>query len=220
MTGWVVLAGVALLAAAVLALLRFPRALWTVAATGLTLGAAGYAWQGSPGLSGHPVERSEDKRDVDPGLIAMREAMFGRFNLEDSYFRIADAMARSGNAGSAAQAMQGAVRKYPTDFALWTWFGVTLVAQDGGMVSPASRFAFERGVALAPQHPGPVFFYGLALAEGGQPVEARRYWVQAIALAPAKAPYKPILVEQLARLDATIAVQAGQQPAPPAQPLP
>jgi hypothetical protein len=218
MTGWAMLAVIALLAAAVLALLRFPRALWTVAATGLTLGAAGYAWQGSPGLAGNPVERSEDTREIDPGLIAMREAMFGRFNLEDSYFRVSDAMARSSGAGMAAQAMQGAVRKYPTDFALWTWFGVTLTAQDRGMVSPASRFAFERGMALAPRHPGPAFFYGLALAEGGQPAEARRYWAQAVALAPEKAPYRPILIEQLARLDAAIAAQGGPQPAPQSQP--
>ena len=218
MTGWVMLAAIALFATAVLALLRFPRVLWTVAATGLTLGAAGYAWQGSPGVAGHPVAPDADQRDVDPGLIAMREALFGRFNLEDSYFRIADAMARSGDTRSAAQAMLGAVRKYPTDFALWTWFGVTLAARDNGMVSPSSRFAFERGVALAPQHPGPAFFYGLALAEGGQPAEARRYWVQAIALAPDKAPYKPILIEQLARLDAAIAAQGGSAPAPRPEP--
>jgi cytochrome c-type biogenesis protein CcmH/NrfG len=205
MSGWITLGGLAIAAAALLVLLRFPRALWMVAATALTLGAAGYAWQGTPGLAGHPVTHERATQEIDPGLIAMREAMFGRFNLEDAYFKIADAMMRTGDAPSAARAMTGALVKYPDDGALWTWSGVTLAAQDGGMVSPASRFAFERALALAPKHPGPYYFFGLTLAQGGQPAEARQYWAKAVELSPEGAAYRQPMVDQLARLDAFLA---------------
>ena len=46
MMGWLMLALVAVAAGLLLALTGYPRRLWTIAATALTLGATGYAWQG------------------------------------------------------------------------------------------------------------------------------------------------------------------------------
>src|SRR5689334_19974922 len=93
---------VAAAAAALLAVLRFPGRMWMIPATAVTLSATGYVLQGSPDLDGKPAAAKQEGHEVDPGLVAMREAMFGRFNLSYGYFAMADAMTRSGSADGAA----------------------------------------------------------------------------------------------------------------------
>lgn len=217
--GWVILIGLALASGALLLLIGFPRHLWMIGATALTLGAAGYAFQGNPGLAGSPVTHVKKPIEVDPDLVALREAMFGRFNQSYGYFAISDAMLRVGSPDEAAIAMQGAVRKAPNDAALWTGLGTTLAERDGGVVTPAARFAFDRAIALAPKHPGPPYFLGLALARTGELTEARALWARAVALTPEKLSYRPALVAQLANLDRFIAermpaAQPGNRTAP------
>lgn len=208
--GWVWLLVLALASGLLLWRSGYPRGLWTVAATALMLGAAGYAWQGSPGMAGHPVAAEAKTGEVDPELVALREAMFGRFDFAFSYFVAADAMTRTGSPGSAAAVMIGGVRKAPQDGALWTGLGLKLAEHDGNQVSPASRFAFERAMALMPQHPGPYFFYGLAEIREGRFAEARPLWAKAVALAPATASYRGELLVRLMLLDRFLAAQGGQ----------
>jgi cytochrome c-type biogenesis protein CcmH len=223
--GWLLLLVIALGVVLVLWRTGYPRKLWTIPATALMLGAAGYAWQGNPGLAGHPVSAEAQHGEVEPNLVALRDALFGRFNFAFSYFVAADAMTRVGAPGQAANVMLGAVRKAPQDAALWTGLGATLAEHDGMQVSPASRFAFERAMALWPQHPGPPFFYGLALIRENKFAEARPLWARAVALTPEKASYRNDIVVRLFLLDrllaaqAAQAAQAGPQPAPtPAKP--
>jgi cytochrome c-type biogenesis protein CcmH len=220
MMGWLMLIAAALFAAVLLVVLRFPKAMWTIPATAVTLGAAGYAWQGSPALEGATVAERKEGREVDPALIAMREAMFGRYNLEDAYFKQADAMARVGKDDMAARAMLGAIAKVGDDAALWTWLGVTLSDSERGLVSPASRYAFDHAMAIAPKHPGPPYFLGLMLARTERYAETRALWAKAVELSPAKAGFRTVLVEQLARLDAFLAAQAGTGPAVTPTPAP
>ena len=212
MTGWVLLVALAALAAAILLLLRFPRRLWTIPATALTLGAAGYAWQGSPGLAGTTVSEVQQAGEIDPGMVALREAMFGRFNTSYAFFAQADAMTRLGAPDTAARAMLNGTRQAPGDVGVWTGLGLTLAEAGGGGVSPAARFAFDRAMALHPEHPGPPFFLGLAYVRAGQFAEARQWWAKAVELAPAEASYRAELVARLTLLDAFLATQT----APPA----
>ena len=53
--GYFWLAAIGVGAFALLAVLKVNRVLWTMVAAALMLGAAGYAWQGQPGLAGHEV---------------------------------------------------------------------------------------------------------------------------------------------------------------------
>jgi cytochrome c-type biogenesis protein CcmH len=182
-------------------------------ATALMLGAAGYAWQGSPDLAGNPMVHAEKKGTVDAGLVEMREALFGRFNSSYAYFAIADAMTRDGSPENAAKAMLGAVKALPKDAALWTGLGTAMADRDGGLVTPAARLAFDRAIALAPQHPGPYYFLGVALIKGGQPAEARQYWAKAVQLAPPLQPYHDPMVAQLRQLDAFLASNGVAPPA-------
>ncbi len=223
MMGWLLLLAIALVTVLLLWRTGYPRKLWTIPATALMLGAAGYAWQGSPGLAGHPVAAERQRGQVDPDLVALRDAMFGRFNFAFSYFVAADAMTRVGAPGQATNVMIGAVRKAPQDGALWTGLGLALAEHDGMQVSPASRFAFERAMALWPQHPGPPFFLGLALIREGKFAEARPWWAKAVALTPEKASYRDELLVRLFLLDRLLEAKAKQdgaatQPAPSPKP--
>jgi hypothetical protein len=213
MMGWTILAGKALGAALLLWATGFPRTLWTVAATALTLGAAGYAWQGSPGLAGHPVTAVQKAGEIDPDIVAVRDGMFGRFNFTWGSFARADAMTRAGAPDTAVRAMILTVRQAPGDVGAWTWLGIKLAENDGNQISPASKFAFDRAAQLAPQHPGPPFFHGLALIREGKFDEARPFWAKAVELTPAKATYRAQLAGRLFLLDRFLEAQAAGEKA-------
>lgn len=205
MTGWLILMGLAILAVGALVLAGFPRQLWTLGAAAAMLGAAGYAWQGSPGLAGHPVEAEAKRGDVDPELVDLRERFFGRFNFEYSYFMAADAMARQGKMEQAVAVMLGAVGKAPNNGALWTGLGFAISEHDGGHVSPAAKLAFDKALALWPNHPGPPFFLGLAYVREGNFAEARKYWVRALELTPKDASYRDKIALRVLVLDRFLA---------------
>lgn len=213
MMGWIVLLIAAALTGAVLIAIGFPRRLWTVGATALTLGATGYAWQGSPGLEGHPVAAVEKSGEVDPGEVLLRDAMFGQFNHEWNTFNQGDAMIRGGKPGYAVTIMRAAVIKAPDNAVLWVGLGNTLSVHDRA-VSPASRFAFDKAMALWPTHPGPPYFLGLAYVRMGQLAEARPFWAKAVELTPEMVGYRAVLVRQLALLDQRMAEGAQQRQMP------
>lgn len=212
--GWIILAGIGVAVMALLWVLGLPRSLWSFAGAALMLGAAGYALQGRPELSGAPVEASKKMREDDPVLRNLRSAMFGRFTQIDAFFFAADAMTRSGEPDKAAKLMLGSVRQSPGDAALWTWLGMTLSEADGSTISPASAVAFRRALALAPAHPGPPFFYGMAQVRAGNFTAARPLWQRALRVTPANAPYRQDIAMRLALLERFLVLQA-QGEAPP-----
>ena len=81
--------------------------------------------------------------------------------------------------------------------------------QDGG-VSPAARFAFDRAMKLAPDHPGPPFFLGLELIRSGAFREARPWWRRAYRLTPTGIGYRQAIGERLALLEQFLANEAGR----------
>jgi len=210
MMGWLILLMIAVAAGAVLAAIRFPMRLWTVAATALTLGATGYAWQGSPGLEGHPVSVADKKGALDRDEVLLRQAMFGQFNFARQYFAASDAMTESGSYDAAVIAMQAGTIKSPGDGSLWTGLGTALANHDRG-VSPASKFAFDRAMKVWPKHPGPPFFLGLAYVRMGELAEARPYWARAVALTPEGVGYREVLTAQLDWLDRRLVAETARQ---------
>lgn len=216
MMGWIALAVIGVVAFGLLWLLGLPRMLWSLSGAALMLGAAGYALQARPGLAGAPVEASKKAQPDEPMLRDLRSAMFGRFTYIDGYFFAADALIRGGDPDKAARLMQGGVRSSPQDAALWTWFGMALVEADGRTMSPAAGVAFRRAVALAPKHPGPAFFYGLAHVRAGQFAAALPWWKRALALTPPDASYRKAIATRVALLEQFLALQAreGQRAGP------
>ena len=110
--------------------------------------------------------------------------------------------------------LRSAIRQSPRDADLWVALGNALVGHGDGFISPAAQFAFQRAADIAPDHPGPPFFMGLALAQSGRLVEARTVWAQLLAQAPKEASYRADLEQRLARLDGMIAAQGGATSAP------
>lgn len=209
--GWAVLIGLALVTALLLWLIGFPRRLWTVAAAGLMLGAAGYAWQGNPSLAGHPVQSESKKGEIDPGFIELRESIFGKFGTHFyTNSMAADAMIREGRPDLAVKVWLGATRKQPKDAALWSGLGLALSENDAGHVSPAAQLAFDRAIALSPQHPGPSFYYGLALVREGRFEDAKKWWERAVRLTPETMSYSDDLRGRLYLLERLIEAQKAQ----------
>ncbi|MBR0551950.1 tetratricopeptide repeat protein [Stakelama marina] len=207
--GWVMLAAIGIATVALLWLLGVPRTLWMFAGAAVMLGATGYALQGSPMLPGHPVSREAEIREIDQGLLELRHQMFGHITFANAYLVASDALARAGRTRSAVSVVLGGIRHSPRDIALWTGLGLAYTEHDDGYVSPAARMAFEHAIELAPGHPGPPFFYGMALVRAGEFAAARPYWQRAVQLAPKDAKYRDGLRLRLQLLDQFLAAENG-----------
>lgn len=207
MIGWAMLLAAGIAAAVAMWWLGFPRPLWAFGAAALMLGAAGYAWQGEPSMPGSPVERRAAGRPVDPEIVAMRQAFFGRFGSESASFVASDGLRRGGATGASVSVMLGATRANPQSQAAWTGLADAIVEHDGGqVVSPAARLAFDRAILIDPAQPGPWFFDGLALARTGDLEAARPRWARAYALTP-ESRLKDEIALRLALLDQIIAMR-------------
>lgn len=205
--GWLALILIALAIAAALVLLRVDRILWSMVGAALMLGAAGYAWQGSPALPAAAARPDAQQLADDPSLIDLRERMLGRFTADSAYLTAADAMARAGDRRSAVRAVLGGLNRYPRSVMLWTALGTALATHDGNIPSPPALFAFQQAMRVAPQHPAPHFFLGLAQVRANDYAAARAEWSKALALSPAGASYRRDIAMRLMLLDRLLAEQ-------------
>jgi cytochrome c-type biogenesis protein CcmH len=185
---------------------RLRGAALQLAMAALMIGAAGYALQGRPDLPGAP--KAAGQRPGPLPLTKPRNALFGQFNAADRWLIIADAYESRGETGDAVKTLRSALRAHPNDPALWVGMGNALV-DHAGMLTPAATIAFDRARAAAPNHPGPLFFQGLALARSGQRDAALALWQKALKLTPAQASYRPFIAEGITALSAA--------PPPPAR---
>lgn len=182
----------------------------------LFLALAGYAWQGRPGLGGQAPAAIAPPQADGTEYTRVREAMLGRFDSASRWLIIAEGYQRRGNSGDAVGIIRAGLRQNPRDSDLWTGLGTALVAHADGLLTPASELAFARAAQLAPDHPGPLFYYGLALAQNGRFAEAEAIWREILAAAPPEAEYRQVVAERielLARLRQAMESQAAQPPA-------
>ncbi len=212
--GWLILALMAGAALAALWLLRVARGLLMFVASALMLGAAGYAWQQHATLPGHPVTAESRDIQVQEAFVSFRTAIMPGKPGDDRILAAADDQLRAGDTAAAARVMLEAIKADPQDAALWTGLATTLVAHDEGQISPAAQLAFRRAQALAPTDPGPPFFLGLAYAQGNDLASAKPAWERALALTPANAPWRSVIVDQLSGIDEAMRASAAAPPPP------
>ena len=205
--GWISLAVIAAGTFALLALLKVDLLLWSMVASALMLGAAGYAWQGQQGLAGHPVATGLAPTPDDGAMLELRDQMLERYTGAAAYLVAADAMTRIGDRRAAVQVLLGGIRVAPRSLVLWTGLANALAAHDDNQVSPPALFAFQQAMRLAPRHPAPPFFLGLAYVRAGEFATARPYWARALALTPANITYRSEIATRLALLDRFLATQ-------------
>ena len=200
--GWLILLVLAL--AAFAAIWRFARldgAGLQLLAAALLLALAGYAWQGRPALRGKPVPPPVRQQLPDSDFAETRKSMLGSFDSAGAWLTMAESYQRSGDTQSAAEIIRSGLKKSPNDADLWVGLGNALVIHANGMMTPSAELAFQRASKIAPEHPGPKFFYGLALAQGGKFDEAEKLWRGLLQTAPAQASWRPMVEERLAMLD-------------------
>ncbi|MBW8754421.1 MAG: tetratricopeptide repeat protein [Sphingomonadales bacterium] len=205
----------------VLLLLRWmgkPSAGWEAIGAALLLGIAGYGLQGSPGLPGAPKTAVEKISGDAQALVEARKSLDGKSVVPANNWQMtADAFARHGQYADAAGILLGAVDKNPKDADAWLALANALVGHAEGTLSPAALYAYRNAAIAAPNHPGPPFFLGLAMAQSGRFAEARGLWADLLASTPPDAPWRADLQERLTRLDALIARQDQAQAMPSGQ---
>ncbi|MCY1671276.1 tetratricopeptide repeat protein [Novosphingobium sp. SL115] len=204
---------VLLIAAVVFGLMAFvlkmPRAGWELSGAALLVGIAGYALQGSPAMPGAPKAPVENKQAADEALIKQRQQMGDGFAQGQSWLILADGLARQGQYGAAAEVLRKGTQQFPNDADVWVSLGNALVGHSDGLITPAAQFAFQKAAKIAPDHPGPPFFMGLALAQSGRLPDARAIWAELLARSPADAPYRVDLEERIQRIDSMLAMVSG-----------
>jgi cytochrome c-type biogenesis protein CcmH/NrfG len=214
MTGWFVAFGLAVVAfAAMLLIGRIPRSTREISAAALLLGLAGYAWQGNPGLAGAPrANRETAGEKFDEKLAEQRRGLAERYGPAGQWLMMSDGLGRQGKTKEAANILLSGLRATPDDANLWLGLGNALVAHADGVVSPGADYAYRRALTLDPRGPAPRYFYGLALAGGGQLQAARDLWAPLAASAPDGSQVKAELQANIARIDAMLATGAPTTP--------
>lgn len=185
--------------------------------TALFIGLAGYAWQGSPRQTGQPPLDPASQDPPDGAFAQTREAILGRFDRASQWLTIAESYQRRGDTESAVAIIRSGIRQNPRDSDLWTGLGTALVAHADGLMTPASDLAFARAEQFAPGHPGPRFYYGLALAQNGRFAEAEAIWRDIVETAPPAAEYRQVVAERLELLERLRAAIESQGALPPTQ---
>jgi cytochrome c-type biogenesis protein CcmH len=207
--GWIVILALALGVAGLLwRFARFDRAALQLLAAILLFALAGYAWQGRPALQGAPKASAVREEVADSDFAAMRQDLLGRFDSAGVWLTIAESYQRRGNTRAAVDIIRNGLRRTPSDAVLWVGLGNALVIHGDGLVSPAAQLAFSRAAEIAPDHPGPPFFYGLALAQSGEIGEAERIWRELLGSAPEGSPWRKTVEGRLQVIDQARA--AGQ----------
>ena len=197
--GWVILLLMMALSLGLLWLLGLRGGLFTASAAALLVGAAGYALQGRPNM---PAMLAEARGGQDALILTdARHAFFGHFTPAETWLRISEALAREGNTQDAVGVLQNAVKRYPGDPQLWVGLGNALVDHAHGLTPPA-ELAYNRAEQMTPGYPGPLFFYGLALARSGDREGALTVWRDILKTAPDKADWKPLVEQGVAALSA------------------
>ena len=198
MTGFFILLVLVGLALGALRLLGLKGPLLTMAAAALMFGAAGYAFQGRPGLPGSPASGVAEAHYLP--LAKARHAMLGQFTRSEHWLIIADSFAERGKTADAVGLVQSGLRAHPDDYVLWVGLGNALV-DHAGVMTPAAELAYARAAKLAPWSPAPHFFHALGLLRSGQRDKALAEWKTLLAAAPAEAEWRPLVEDGVAMLN-------------------
>lgn len=177
---------------------RQTRASLQLLAAALLAGLAGYAFQGRTGLMGSPAAERAPVALLPAMPVELATEFFGRFNAAYPWLVIANSYMARGDSAGAVATLESAIRAAPSDAQLWIILANAMTIHAGGRISPAAQLAFRRSALLAPQHPGPAFFYGLTLLQLNQVPQALDVWRRLLANAPASSKWRLPLAERIA----------------------
>jgi cytochrome c-type biogenesis protein CcmH len=190
---------------------RVPKSGRTTVAAALALGLAGYALQASPGLPGAPAgAREAGSGEAMWALVDERKSMIGdEARSNSSVLVVADAYARRGQFGDAAELLRTVVAQNPRDTEAWLALGNALVEHADGALTEPAMFAYRRAAELDPDGVGPGYFLGLALIRQGRLGEASGLWRETLESAAPDAAGRDLFAVRLDRLNALLMMAGG-----------
>jgi len=196
------------------------RAVALVALIGLPAIATGlYLHWGSPTIPSAPLAARLDlppeQRSVE-GMVAQVEAHLER-NPNDGrgWEVIAPVYMRMDRFNDAVRARGNALRLLGPTADREADLGEALVAAGNSIVTADAKSAFERALKIDPDHLKAQYFIGLSAEQDGRPEEAARIWREMLERSPADAPFRPLVVQSLARVDKGEAPKGLAEPVRP-----
>ncbi|PZU45977.1 MAG: hypothetical protein DI568_12115 [Sphingomonas sp.] len=179
-------------------------------ALALLVGLAGYAVAGRPGLPSAPSERAPSNPALTPEAEKASKELLNNYGDVRAWLTMSDSLIREGRTETAIYVLQDALHAIPGNADLWVQMGVALVAHADGEVVPAARLAFDRAARLAPEHPAPAYFLGLAWLQSGDVDSALSTWGTLRARSQDDAPWVPLLDRQIAAAQRMREMGVGQ----------
>lgn len=193
---------------------------WAAAASvvaAIALAGLGYGLTGSPHEPARPAPPRASGQSLDPEGTRASQALLENFGDIRAWLTLSDALIRAGRTETAVAAIESALEANPGSPDLWVQLGIALVAHANGEVVPAARLAFDRASRLAPDHPAPAYFLGLAWLQSGEPARAIETWRALIERSRADAPWRSMVERQIAAAEMlqAMGIGAGRMPAAP-----
>jgi cytochrome c-type biogenesis protein CcmH len=167
------------------------------------IGLAVYLFSGSPGLEGRPLAQRfagpVESRSM-PELVARVEAHL-RDNPDDAkgWRVLAPVYMRLGRFADAADGFRQVLRIEGRVPEILVDYGEALAMGEGGLVTADARRAFAEAAALSAEVPKAHFYLGRAELQDGRKDEAVAIWREMLAGAPADAPWRAAVEQQIAQ---------------------
>jgi cytochrome c-type biogenesis protein CcmH len=164
---------------------------------------------GSPRLGELPSSRRTGaaSQPVD-NLVAQVEAHLEKNPTDGRGWNVlAPVLARLGRYDDAVRAYRNAITYNGDSAERRAGLGEALATSAGGVVTAEAKAEFERAIVLNANEAKARYFLGVAAEQDGREADAASIWRSMLDMAPADAPWRPLVQAALARVD---------RPAPPA----
>jgi tetratricopeptide (TPR) repeat protein len=186
--------------AALILVVRPPRGMAMLVCVALVLGLAGYAWQGRPALAGHPTPPTANRKGGDTLFAQERPEWLETVGPDAVQLDGADALIRNGDPDYAIGLLHASLTRAPNNMMLWLGLGNALQSYADGIVTPPALYAYGRAQAIAPRHPAPAYFLGLAYLQSGDADKADQIWRDLLRNTPPDAPWREQLRQRIEML--------------------
>ncbi|MGH6717259.1 MAG: c-type cytochrome biogenesis protein CcmI, partial [Bradyrhizobium sp.] len=183
---------------------RLRRSTAVLALVGLpVLSLAVYLPLGSPRLPDFPLaarNRPPEGQRID-SLVAQVEDHLAKDPTDGRGWSVlAPVLLRLGRFDDAVRAYRNSITYSGETAAARANLGVAIVAAAGGVVTDDAKAQFKRALALKADEPRASYFVGLAAEQDGRKADAASIWRAMLDKAPAKAPWRPLVQQALARV--------------------
>jgi cytochrome c-type biogenesis protein CcmH len=179
-----------------------------------------YLKVGSPNLPGQPIAARVDAAQRKNPSIAQLAALEARTSQAPddgkAWEAIAPIYAQVGRYGDAVTARRNALRLLDKTAEREADLGEALVTAANGIVTDEAKEAFDRAFRLDGANVSARFYIGLAAEQDGRKDEAARVWSKLLADSPPGAPWRPLVLTALARVEPAASLVRKPGPNDPA----